>query len=105
MSAVTEVRSMLNDLKGSTLTNEQTERIGLLFTAHWPNPTPTNEEKAVATQVGIRTAIRKLLRRQAEDEVYSAMLAAPHIPANQQAMYAATEPTATAAGDAAEDNL
>jgi hypothetical protein len=102
MTAVTDLTTVLTILKGSVPTNAQ---IGKVVAVIAPDAEGTNEQKAAATIAAMRAGIRAKLRQPAEDEVYAAVIRQAHLPADQPALLAAAQPTAIAAGDAAEAEL
>jgi len=100
MTAITDLTTVLTILKGSAPTNAQLQKVAALYADGG-----TNEQKAAATIAGMRSQIRTLLRKEAEDQVYAAVIRQAHLPANQPALLAAAQPAAIAAGDSAEGNL
>jgi len=112
MTALTDLTTVLTILKGSAPTNAQLQKVADLFKKYLTVDNPTNEQRARATLNGMAIHIRKGvpqwwrgLRQVAEDEVYAAVIRQAHLPANQPALLAAAQPSATAAGDSAEGNL
>ena len=102
MTAVADLTTVLTILKGSAPTNAQ---IGKVVAVIAPDATGTNEQKAAATIDALRAGIRAKLREQAESRVYGDVIRQAHLPADQPALLAAAQPTAIAAGDAAEADL
>lgn len=107
MTAVTDLITVLTILKGSAPTNPQIAKVADLYMEYLsPDAvTPTNEDRAQAVLTGMRSQIRKRLRAIGEQEVYSTVLSQPHLPSEQQAIMAALQDEAIAAGDAAEQAL
>ena len=105
MTAVTDFTDICTILKGSVPTNAQIAKVAALYRDYLTTDTPTNEQRAQAALTGMRQEIRQRLRANAESAVYAQTLRQAHYPADQPALLAAAQPTATAAGDAAEADL
>lgn len=103
MTAVTDFTSICTILKGSAPTNQQMLKVAKLF--YTVEESATNEQKAASAIAGLRDSIRAKLRKQAEDEVYAAVIREPHFAADQPALLAAAKADAEAAGSTAEGNL
>ena len=103
MTAVTDFTTICTILKGSVPTNQQIGRVADLFARQEAGM--TTEQRAAAAIAAMRAGIRQRLREQAEQSVYGDVIRQAHLPADQPALLAAAQPTAIAAGDAAEADL
>lgn len=101
MTALADARTIVELLKGSSVTNAQLARIADAFGEYLTAEKPTVEQRAAGLLLGLRTLIRQRLREQAEGAVYAAVIRQPHLAGEQQALLLAVKGEATAAGDAA----